>query len=137
MSKSATIIPLIALLMLAACGGGGGGPPVAPAVIPTASALIVSAQPVTTTAGTVISIEVSTVDDTGAVIDSGAAVTVEIVGPGAPALLGTTVRNAVAGIATFDDLRIEVAAKGYALRVLAAGLTSAESDPCPARWVAS
>ncbi|QOJ15705.1 MAG: hypothetical protein HRU75_14100 [Planctomycetia bacterium] len=49
--------------------------------------------------------------------------------PGAAALGGTLSRNAVAGVAAFDDLTIGVAAQGYTLVAEANGLTPAQSAP--------
>ncbi|MGQ0701723.1 MAG: Ig-like domain-containing protein, partial [Gemmatimonadales bacterium] len=48
--------------------------------------------------------------------------------PGGGTLSGTTTRNAVDGIATFDDLVLDRAASGYRLRVTSIGLTPAISN---------
>jgi alpha-tubulin suppressor-like RCC1 family protein len=49
--------------------------------------------------------------------------------PGPGTLSGTTTRSAVAGVATFDDLNIDVAATGYDLDASASGLTGDTSNP--------
>lgn len=63
---------------------------------------------------------------------STAAITVEIAddaSPGGDAVLGgTTTRNAVAGVATFDDLRIDAAGLGYTLRATSEDHEPATSD---------
>ncbi|HEX5632447.1 MAG TPA: hypothetical protein VFX50_04435, partial [Gemmatimonadales bacterium] len=47
--------------------------------------------------------------------------------PGGGTLSGTLTRTSVAGVATFNDLRINRAANGYTLRATSAGLTPATS----------
>jgi hypothetical protein len=49
--------------------------------------------------------------------------------PGGGALSGTLQRNAVLGVATFDDLSIDKGGSGYTLVASASGLTGATSDP--------
>ncbi len=49
--------------------------------------------------------------------------------PGGGALSGTTIQNAVNGVATFADLSIDKVGNGYTLDVDATGLTGSTSDP--------
>lgn len=51
------------------------------------------------------------------------------VNPGAATLVGTTSVAAVAGVATFTGLRVNVATSGYTLVASSAGLTSVTSSP--------
>ncbi|MCG6925708.1 MAG: right-handed parallel beta-helix repeat-containing protein, partial [Acidobacteria bacterium] len=48
---------------------------------------------------------------------------------GPESLAGTTARNAVGGVATFDDLSVDVAGEGYTLQASAPGLVSDTSLP--------
>jgi hypothetical protein len=49
--------------------------------------------------------------------------------PGGSALSGTVARTAVAGVATFDDIALDVIASGYTLQATAAGVTLDISTP--------
>jgi hypothetical protein len=53
--------------------------------------------------------------------------------PAGAALIGLATVNAVAGVATFPELRIDRPASGYTLVATAPGLTSATSAPFPLR----
>ncbi|HLB35510.1 MAG TPA: hypothetical protein VJL31_02995, partial [Gemmatimonadales bacterium] len=98
-----------------------------------ADSLVFVVAPVTTAAGTAIvpPVQVAVLDSFGnTAAGSSAAVTLAIAaGTGVPgaALLGTTTRNAVAGVATFDDLRIDSVGTNYRLVATATGLTEATS----------
>lgn len=85
----------------------------------------VTAEPGSMTAGTTGTFQVvafDAFDNVDAAFTGG--VTVSITdGPGGATLQGTTTRAAVAGIATFDDLRLDVAGS-YTLTFASAGLTS-------------
>ena len=93
-----------------------------------ATALQFVAQPVTTPVDTFLApVTVQIVDSVGTrVTTSTASVTVASTPDGAR-LLGTKTRNAVAGLATFDDLSVTVVATGYTLQATSSGLTSATS----------
>ena len=93
-----------------------------------ATALQFVAQPVATTVDTFLPpVTVQIVDSVGnRVTSSTASVTVASTPDGAR-LLGTKTRNAVAGLATFDDLSVTVVATGYTLQATSSGLTSATS----------
>jgi len=70
------------------------------------------------------------IEDAGGVLDtsSTAPVTVSIaVNPGGGTLTGTLTRNAVGGIATFNDLKINNVGVGYKLRATSPGLVQEDS----------
>ena len=52
-----------------------------------------------------------------------------VTNPSAATLSGTTPRSAVNGVATFDNLSIDQAGTGYALRASSTGLTPATTQP--------
>jgi len=126
---------LLALLAsLAACGGGGGGgssnPPTPP---PVQKALFVATQPsgawraAAFTGQPVVHVRASGATDA---TDSSTVVTVSIVsGTGAVGaqLTGTTTATAVAGVATFTNLGVDLAGTNYQLRFTANGVTQATS----------
>lgn len=98
-------------------------------IIPTR--LVITQQPVSTTAGlTLNTITAELQDDAGNRAATAAnSVTIAFAdNPGGATLLGTTTRNAVAGIATFNDISIQRAAEGYTLAVSSTGLTGATSN---------
>jgi hypothetical protein len=92
------------------------------------SQLAFSVDPATTTAGALITppVQVTARDAAGNTVTTFTGdVTVSIsVNPGGGALAGTTVVAAVAGVATFGDLRINRAGTGYRLGASAAALTA-------------
>jgi hypothetical protein len=100
---------------------------------PAAIHLVFTGQPDTTTAGVVIpGVQVTALDATNAVVTSFTGpVTVAIAagtGANGATLLGTTVVNAVAGVANFSDLSIQKAGTGFKLSASspgAAGINSA------------
>lgn len=76
------------------------------------------------------SIQVAIQDTVGNTIPGATnAVTLAIANnPGSGTLLGTVTRNAVDGVATFNDLSIQRAANGYTLQAISTGLASATSN---------
>ena len=98
----------------------------------TPARLAFVAQPAASTpAGTVIGlVSVQALDAFGSVATSFTGTVSLSLGAGSPAatLLGTVSATAVAGVATFADLRINTAGAGYTLVASAAGLTSATSN---------
>lgn len=104
-----------------------------------ATALRFATQPADAQKSTIISSEpgkpngtpilVEVVDANGDVV-TGSTATVSMAlasNPAGGSLTGTTTRNAVAGVATFDDLKIDLDAVGYQLSASSSGLTSATS----------
>ncbi len=92
--------------------------------------LAFTVQPVSTTAGVAINPAVQvTVEDTqgNTVTTATNAITIGS-GAGTGAVIGTTAVNAVAGVATFSNLNINVAGTGDTLTASAAGLTGATSS---------
>lgn len=98
-----------------------------------ASALAFAVEPGSEQAGNVLSpsIEVLVVDAHGnAVFDAEHDVTLALEGGDEGAVLaGTTTRAVLEGIATFDDLSIDVAAEAYSMVATADGLKKARSRP--------
>jgi len=96
-----------------------------------ASALVFSVQPTDVSAATAISpaVRVSVQDASGnTVTASTASITLAIgTNPGGGTLSGTTVVNAVSGVATFPDLSIDKTGTGYALTAASGTLTGAAS----------
>ncbi len=104
-----------------------------------ASALAFDTQPSNTSVGDTISgspddptgapVTVKIVDASGNVVDSSAPVTVAIgANPGNGTLAGTTTKNAVNGVATFDDLSLNQPGVSYTLTASTSGLTGATSN---------
>ena len=92
--------------------------------------LVFSTPPSNTTAGGTITAVVVTVEDhyNNTVVTSTAPIAMAITtNPTGGTLLGTTPVNAIAGIATFNDLSIAKAGNGYKLTASSAGVTSAVS----------
>jgi len=99
---------------------------------PAAIHLIFSGQPDTTTAGQVIAgVQVTALDATNAVVTSftGPVTVVIAAGTGANGaiLLGTTVVNAVNGVANFTNLSIQKAGSGYKLSASSPGTAGVNS----------
>ena len=90
-----------------------------------------SVQPVTTKAGTIITpaVEVTARDSLNNVVKTYSdSITVTIgTNPSGGTLSGTTTVAAVAGVATFADLSINLAGTGYRLLAAATGLASGTS----------
>ena len=103
------------------------------AVAPTPVALAFVQQPGTTQVGAAISppVTVRAVDSGGSTVPSFTGVVTIALGanPGGGTLSGTTTATAVAGIATFANLRISQPGAGYTLTASASGLTGATSAP--------
>jgi adhesin/invasin len=102
-------------------------------VSPAPVALAFGQQPGTTQVGAAISpaVTVRAVDGGGATATSFTGTVTIALGasPGGGTLSGTTTATAVAGVATFSNLRISQAGAGYTLTASAAGLTGATSAP--------
>ena len=90
-------------------------------------------QPGTTTAGVPIApkVAVAIEDAGGNIVSSESRAVTLTIEPGASGgdPVGPVTVSAVDGIATFSNLRVLRTGAGYTLRVLATGLTGAESDP--------
>ncbi len=99
----------------------------------SAARLVVGAVPASVDAGIAIApaLAVTATDAGGNTVTSfTGAVTIAIgVNPGGATLTGTLTRNAVAGVATFDDLSIARAGVGYTVVASATDLTSGASVP--------
>src|SRR5262245_10486891 len=142
-SQSAPRAGLLALLAslasLASCGGGGGGysspaPSPTPTPPPVQKALFVATQPSGATSGAaftaqpVVHVRANSVTDA---TDSTTVVTAAIAaGTGAAGaqLSGTTTATAVAGVATFTNLGVNLAGSNYQLSFTASNVTSATSS---------
>jgi len=76
-------------------------------------------------------VEVSVLDSLGNVVDTGTIpITIALgLNPGSSTLSGTRTRNAVNGVAVFDDLSLDQIASGYRLSSGSPGLVSALSVP--------
>jgi adhesin/invasin len=102
-------------------------------VAPVATRLVFGQQPTNEQAGSPISppVTVRAVDNGGATITSFTGnVTIAIgTNPIGGTLSGTTTVAAVAGVATFSNLRIQQTGAGYTLAATASGLTGATSSP--------
>jgi hypothetical protein len=98
-----------------------------------ATRLAFRAQPSTTVAGEVLApaLEVVVLDALdNPVTGSTAAVTLRLgANPGGTTLSGTLTVNAVAGVATFSNLRLDKAAAGYTLIASVTGINAATSEP--------
>ena len=102
-------------------------------VASAADRLAFHVQPSSATAGVSIAppVQVAILDATGNIVTTATdAVTIAIgANPGGGGLFGTVTRNAVNGIATFNDLSIERAGNGYTLVANSGSLTPATSQP--------
>lgn len=111
---------LAAMLVAAGCGDGG----------TPQRKLVFAVQPTDAEAGVAIApaVVVEIRDESGGV-DAAATdnVSLAVTGGGAP-LVGTATRAAVAGVATFNDISIQVMGTGYTLDATAVDITSATSD---------
>lgn len=123
-----------AILTTAHCGTDSTASP-ASAIPPAPAKLAFATQPATVSAGAsmVPAVRVVVEDAAGdTAATSAATVTLALVGGDdstKPVVGGTLSRNAVHGVATFDDLTIDRAGTVYFLRASATGLTSATSEP--------
>lgn len=96
-----------------------------------ASRLAFAVQPTSVVAGVAISpaVQVRVEDAQGNLVASAASITMSIgANPGGGALSGTVTVAAVAGVATFSNLRLLRAGTGYTLVAASAGLASATSN---------
>jgi hypothetical protein len=100
---------------------------------PVASRLAFNVQPTAATAGVVIApaLQVTALDDAGAVVTSFTGTIIIALGanPGSATLSGTLSKAAVAGVATFSDLRLNRTGTGYTFRVGSGALAAATSSP--------
>jgi hypothetical protein len=106
-----------------------GSPPPPP---PVASRLDFTGEPGSAGAGDALApVVVAAEDQSGQIVPTFTGeVTIALTGNGSVGgLRGTLRRNAVAGVATFDDLSLTRAGTGYRLEAKSAGLTSATSSP--------
>lgn len=110
-----------------------GPDPVSPPCVGPPHHLAFGQQPTNTTAGAGISppVTVRVEDQAGNLVTSSSASIALAIGanPAGATLGGTTTRNAVGGIATFDDLSLSTGGTGYTLVASNAGLISATSQP--------
>ena len=99
----------------------------------TAASLAFQTQPTDTAPGQPITpaVTVEVQDDFGNVVTtSTASITLAIgTNPGGGTLGGTLTQSSVNGIATFDDLSIDLSGNGYTLVASSTGLTDTTSDP--------
>lgn len=95
--------------------------------------MIFTVQPTSTEAGATINpaVQVSVADSTGSTaLGYNGSVTIALgTNPGGATLSGTRVVAVSAGIATFNDLRLDQPGTGYSLVASASGLTGATSNP--------
>jgi len=112
---------------------------------PVASRLAFNTQPTAATAGVVIApaIQITALDESGAVVTSftGTIIIALAANPGSATLSGTLSKAAVAGVATFSDLRLNRTGTGYTFRVGSGALTVATStafsiSPAPPQQLA-
>ena len=99
-------------------------------VVPVATKLAFAQQPATTGAGSTLSTITVAVQDAGSVTVTSATNQVSLAfgsNPGGGSLAGTTQVSAIAGIATFTNLRIDASGNGYTLTASASGLSGATS----------
>ena len=97
----------------------------------TATKVVFTTQPVTTTAGATMPTVRVAIQDAGSntLLGSSASVTLAIgTNPGGGTLSGTTTVAAVNGVATFSNLSINKAGTGYTLTATSGALTSATSS---------
>lgn len=98
---------------------------------PVASRLAFTVQPSAATAGVAITpgIQVTAYDDAGVVVTSfSGTITIALAtNPNGATLSGTLTRGAVAGVATFSDLRLNRSSNGYAFRATSGTLTAVTS----------
>jgi plastocyanin len=118
------------LLLLSSCGGGGN---TGPNPGPTAAKLAFTAQPGVTAVGAAITpaVQVAVQTSSGTTVTSATDPITIALGsnPGSATLSGTTVVNAVSGVATFADLAISAPGGGYTLVASSGTLTGATSSP--------
>ncbi|MFA5508246.1 MAG: carboxypeptidase-like regulatory domain-containing protein, partial [Vulcanimicrobiota bacterium] len=94
---------------------------------PTATGLVFQTTPLRTAGQTFNAINVAVVDQDGAVV-AGATneITIALANPNGATLSGTLTRNAVNGVATFDNLSVDLAGN-YTFIATSPGLDSAQS----------
>ncbi len=98
----------------------------ATAVAGTPASLVWKVQPTATAAGSALApaLQVAIVDANGNVTSSTNAISLTLAGGTQGAqLTGTTTKAAVAGVATFDDLKLDLVGSGYTLVATGAGIT--------------
>jgi hypothetical protein len=95
-----------------------------------ASVAIFSTQPASVDAGAPLSVGVTLLDANGNQTTAGNAVTISLANnPSGATLTGTLVRNAVNGVATFNDLKIDKPGTGYTLVASSGNAAPATSSP--------
>jgi hypothetical protein len=116
-------LPLVGVLLLAGCGGGGTEPSAPP------TALAVVTQPGGGASGNALGTQpvIRVQDATGAIVRDAAMVVTASIESGTGTISGTTTATAVAGVATFTDLKV-VGAGAHSLRFTAGTLTPAVSS---------
>lgn len=121
---NATVIPLTYVGGGEGGGGGGGG---GGGLV--ATALAIATQPVTTVAGTAVTLTVDAVDAAGAIVTNFTGAIAVALGSnsGGTALGGTLTATAVNGVATFSNVVLTKAASAYTLVATAGSLASATS----------
>src|SRR3954471_11572541 len=122
--------PVIVVIAAYILGCGGGGDSTGPSA---GTKLAFTVQPAQSAAGSAISptvqVEIQNADGTRATnASSSVAIALSSAVPTAT-LLGTRTVKAVAGVATFPDLAVDVRGSGFTLVATAAGLQQATSDP--------
>ena len=120
----ATVVPLV--YTGGGSGGGGGGD--STGIV--ATALAIATQPVTSIAGTALTLTVDAVDATGGIVTTFTGPVSILLGsnPGSAALGGTLTAIAVNGVATFANVVLNKAGSAYTLVASASTLTSATSQ---------
>lgn len=117
------------LLMVCGVAGCGNSTPTAPK---SQNRLVFQKQPAPTPERQLLPPVVVAIENADGVPDSSATAAVTIAlgtNPGGATLSGTLTVDAVAGVATFDDLSIDKSGSGYTLAASAGTLTNAESAP--------
>ena len=124
--RGASIIAVSATVLLGSCGGGVGTSP-----NPTATKVAFTQAPTSTALGSVgaPAVKVAVQGSGGTTITSATDPITIVLGssPAGGTLSGTTMANAVNGVATFSDLSISAAGAGYTLVASSGTLTSATS----------
>jgi hypothetical protein len=110
--------------------------------LPSGATLAFTTQPADTLAKTTMApVRVSVLDGSGALVsDADAPVTLALANATGATLAGTLTVAAIAGVATFSDLSVDVAGSGYTLVASAAGVSDVTSSPFAVKsmgWVAS
>ena len=126
LGRGASIIVASTIVLLAGCGGGDGTSP-----NPTPAKVAFTQPPTNTALGSVVgpAVKVAVQNSGGTTITSATDPITIVLGssPSGGTLAGTTMANAVNGVASFSDLSISAAGAGYTLVASSGTLTSATS----------